>query len=272
MSDNSAKMNRKDRAQAEKMEGVKTSVIYEAIRADGDHELSRSVSALWWSGVMAGVGISLSLISMAFLHTFLPDAAWTPAVVSLGYPIGFLVVILGRMQLFTENTVTPILSLFFEPTPKNFLRTARLWGIVFIANVTGCFLAAALLTYGNIVPEPHFESVLTLSQHYGSATAIEHLTLGMPAGFLIASIVWILPRMDTGGEVMIIFALTYVIGLGGLSHVVAGSIEMFVLVLNGDTGLIAAITNAILPAFLGNALGGTGLFAVLTYAQVREEV
>ena len=107
------------------MRGVKTSVIYEAIRAEGDHELSRSFGALWWSGVTAGVAISLSVVSMGFLQTVLPDAPWTPAVVSLGYPVGFLIVILGRMQLFTGNTVTPILSLFHQPTSKNFFRTVR---------------------------------------------------------------------------------------------------------------------------------------------------
>jgi formate/nitrite transporter FocA (FNT family) len=268
----SSALDKEERAQADEMTGVKTSVIYEAIRAEGEHELSRSFGALWWSGVIAGVTISLSVVSMGFLRTVLPDAPWAPAVVSLGYPIGFLIVILGRMQLFTENTVTPILSLFHRPTRQNFLRTVRLWGIVFSANMTGCFLAAALLTFAHVVPEQHFESILTISQHYGSATAAQHFTWGMPAGFLIASLVWILPRMDTGGEVLTILVLTYMIGLGGLSHVVAGSTELFVLVLHGDLGLVAAVSKAILPAFLGNALGGTGMFAVLTYAQVREEV
>ena len=138
--------------------------------------------------------------------------------------------------------------------------------------MTGCLLAAALLVFGHIVPAPHFESILTISQHYGSATAIQHLTWGIPAGFLIASIVWVLPRMDTGGAVLAILILTYMIGLGGLSHVVAGSTELFVLVLHGDLGAFPAVGTGILPAFLGNALGGTGMFAVLTYAQVREEV
>ena len=130
-------LDKEERAQAEEMTGVKTSVIYEAIRAEGEHELSRSFGALWWSGVIAGVTISLSVVSMGFLQTVLPDAPWAPAVVSLGYPVGFLIVILGRMQLFTENTVTPILSLFHRPTRQNFLRTVRLWGIVFSANMTG---------------------------------------------------------------------------------------------------------------------------------------
>jgi len=272
MSAKRSALDKDERAQAEEMTGVKSSVIYEAIRAEGEHELSRPFSALWWSGVTAGVAISMSLVAMGFLQTVLPEASWTPAVVSMGYPVGFLIVILGRMQLFTENTVTPILPLFHKPSRENLLRTGRLWVIVFAANITGCLLAAVFLVYVHIVPAPHLDSILAISRHYASATPLEHLTWGMPAGFLIAALVWIMPRMESGGEILAIGILTYVIGLGGLSHVVAGSTELFVLVLHGELGPLDAVLGGIVPAFLGNALGGTGMFAVLTYAQVREEV
>ncbi len=265
-------LDKDEQAEAAEMTGVKTSVIYEAIRTEGEHELARSFNALWWSGVTAGVAISVSVVCKGFLQTVLPDAPWTAAVVNLGYPVGFLIVILGRMQLFTENTVTPILSLLRVPSRTNLLRTGRLWAIVFAANLTGCLIAAAFLAFANIVPPPHMESILDISRHYAATTAMQHVTWGMTAGFLIASLVWILPRMDATGEILAIVILTYMIGLGGLSHVVAGSTELFLLVLKGELGVLSAIGGAILPAFLGNALGGTGMFAVLTYAQVREEV
>jgi formate/nitrite transporter FocA (FNT family) len=91
-------------------------VIYEAIRREGDHELSRSFNALWWSGVIAGLAISTSVLAKGLLVAVLPDAKWTPAVSNLGYTLGFVIVILGRMQLFTENTITPVLSLLLKPT------------------------------------------------------------------------------------------------------------------------------------------------------------
>lgn len=265
-------LGKDERDQADEMTGVKTSVIYEAIRTEGDHELSRSFGALWWSGVSAGLAISTSVLCMGFLVAALPDASWTRAVVSLGYPVGFLIVILGRMQLFTENTITPILSLFHEPSRKNLVRTGRLWAIVFGANMTGCLLAAATLVYANIVPAAQLDGILAVSRHYASATATQHLMWGMPAGFLIASLVWMLPRMDGAGEVLVILILTYVIGLGGLSHVVAGSTELFVMLFHGELSLSHVLFGAIAPAFLGNVVGGTGMFAALTYAQVRDEV
>lgn len=268
----SPRMDRDEREQVDEMAGVKTSVIYEAIRTGGEHELARSFNALWWSGVTAGLAISASVLATGFLVSALPDARWTRLVSSLGYPVGFLIVILGRMQLFTENTMTPMLSLFRKPSRYNLKRTARLWSIVFTANMTGCFLAAATLVFASIVPPDQLEGILTASRHYAEASAREHLMWGMPAGFLIASLVWVLPRMESAGEVMAIFILTYVIAVGGLSHVVAGSTELFILVLRGELGVVHALFGAVAPALLGNVVGGTGLFAVLTYAQVKDEV
>lgn len=258
--------------QADEYENVPSSVIFEALRREGEYELSRGFWALWWSGVAAGLAISTSVICKGVLESILPDADWTAGVSNLGYTVGFLIVILGRMQLFTENTITPILPLFLAPTRTHFFKTARLWGIVLVANLVGCAAAALVLVHGNILPGIRFEGILSVSRHYAEATAFQHFAWGIPAGFLIAALVWILPRMESAGEVLMIVILTYMIGLGGMSHVVAGSTELFILVVHGELGLVTAVFGGILPAFAGNVLGGTGIFAALTYAQVRQEI
>jgi formate-nitrite transporter family protein len=258
--------------QAEEYENVPAPVIFEAIRRQGEYELSRGFSALWWSGVAAGLAISASVLCKGFLESILPDADWAAGVSNLGYTVGFLIVILGRMQLFTENTITPILPLLLTPTRVRLYKTARLWSIVLIANLVGCAVAALVLVHGHIVPDARFEGILSVSRHYAEATALEHFTWGIPAGFIVAALVWILPRMEGAGEVLMIVILTYMIGLGGMSHVVAGSTELFILVVRGELGLAAAVFGGVLPALAGNILGGTGIFAALTYAQLREEI
>ncbi|SDY93048.1 Formate/nitrite transporter [Citreimonas salinaria] len=176
------------------------------------------------------------------------------------------------MQLFTENTITPILPLFLTPTGAKLLQIGKLWGIVFAANLFGCMAAALVLVFGHIVPEVRLEGILSVSRHYAEATAFNHFAWGIPAGFLIAALVWVLPRMESAGEILLIVIVTYVIGLGGLSHVVAGSTELFILVLRGELGIGSAVLGGILPAFFGNVLGGTGIFVALTYAQLRAEI
>lgn len=265
-------LDREAKAQAKELTDVQASVLYEVIRREGERELRRPSSALWWSGVSAGLAISTSVLAKGFLTSVLPDAPWAPAVTNLGYTVGFLIVILGRMQLFTENTITPILTLLHRPSGRTLLATARLWFIVLAANLLGCLIAAALIQYVRIVPAAQMTGILEISRHYAEITPVQHLAWGMPAGFLIAALVWILPRMEAAGEVMVIMLLTYVIGLGGLSHVVAGSTELFLLVLDGELSLVDAVLRGIMPALAGNVLGGTGIFAALTYAQVREEV
>ena len=267
-----ADLDREEEEKAEDYAKVPSSVIFEAIRRDGEHELSRRVSALWWSGVAAGLAISTSVVDKGVLASLLPEADWAEGVSNLGYTIGFLIVILGRMQLFTENTITPILPLFLAPTGWTFYQTARLWGIVFSANLVGCAAAAIVLAHGHVLPEARFEGVLAVSRHYAEATALQHFAWGIPAGFLIAALVWTLPRMESAGEVLMIVLVTYVIGVGGMSHVVAGSTELFLLVALGELGAGTAFATGVLPAFAGNVLGGTGIFAALTYAQVRNEI
>jgi formate/nitrite transporter FocA (FNT family) len=271
-SDAPSGLNYAERRRAAELTGVKAPLIYEAIRMEGEHEWSRPTSALWWSGVAAGLAISLSVLCKGFLEAMLPAEPWRPAVANLGYAVGFLVVILGRMQLFTENTITPILPLLLNPTRRNFDNTARLWGIVFAANMVGCLFAAAALAFLNVVPETQMEGILYISRHYAGASFMQHLAWGAPAGFMVAALVWLLPSLEGSGELLAILIVTYMIGVGGLSHVVAGSTELFLLALLGEIGWGKAVFGGVLPSLIGNVLGGTGLFAVLTYAQVREEL
>ena len=83
-----------------------------------------------------------SLITEGLLNSHLPDASWKPLVSKLGYSVGFIVVILGRQQLFTENTLTPILPLMREKTLERFLNVLRLWSVVLAANLLGCLAGA----------------------------------------------------------------------------------------------------------------------------------
>ncbi|WP_033926095.1 formate/nitrite transporter family protein [Sphingomonas sp. 35-24ZXX] len=251
---------------------VTTALIYRAISRSGRHELARPFSALWWSGVGAGLAISLSILCKGLLTALLPDTAWALAVTNLGYSVGFLVVIMGRMQLFTENTVTPILPLLAYPSIGRLAQTARLWSIVFLANMTGCLLAAILMVYAGIIPPLQMQGVMEVSRHYAEVAPLDHLMWGMPAGFMIASLVWMLPRIESAGEVLMIMLVTYMIGLGGFSHVVAGSTELFIVMLSGEISPVAAVFGGIVPALVGNVIGGTVIFAALAYAQVREEI
>lgn len=115
---------------------LRAAVVYEIIRVEGEGELGRSVGALWWSGLAAGLSIGLSVVSQALLATHLPDAPWKPIIERMGYAVGFIVVILARQQLFTENTLTAVLPVIARRRLSWLLVMLRLWGIVLLANLS----------------------------------------------------------------------------------------------------------------------------------------
>ena len=246
-------------------------VVHEVIRLQGDEELGRSLLSLLSSGIAAGVSITASLMAEAFLTSHLPKTEWAPLVTSLGYTVGFVITIMGNLQLFTESTITVILPIATHPTARNLVRLVRLWTVAFVANLIGTFIVAYAMAHTLIISEEQLSAALELSQ---AALAHEPLTVlarGIPAGFLVASIAWILPNAR-GGEFWLVVLVTYVIALGGFSHVVAGSAEAWLLWLSDKTSFWDATVRYILPALAGNIIGGTGLFAVLAHGQVRDEI
>jgi formate-nitrite transporter family protein len=111
-------LTNKQQQEAEDRTSGSAVVVHEAIRHDGEEELSRPTSALAWSGLAAGMSMGFSFVSQALFRAYLPDQPWRPLLVSLGYPLGFLIVIIGRQQLFTENTLTAIIPCWRGGTPE----------------------------------------------------------------------------------------------------------------------------------------------------------
>lgn len=246
-------------------------IVHEVVRLQGEEELGRPALALTLSGVAAGLAIALSLMSELFLRSHLPDTDWAPLVYFLGYPVGYLIVIMGRLQLFTESTVTAVLPLATAPTLNNLRRLSRLWLCVLLGNLVGVTLVSALMAGEIIITHEQrliaLDILGKLEQQHWTRT----LTLGIPAGFIMASIAWVLPNAR-GSEFWVIFVLTYAIALGGFAHVVTGSSQATFLWLSGSLGAAETWLGFTLPALAGNIIGGTGLFAVLAHGQMRSDL
>jgi formate/nitrite transporter FocA (FNT family) len=246
--------------------------LYSIILREGEDELQRPKISLWWSGLAAGIGISTSVLAEGIIRSNLgSDHPYLTLIESLGYSLGFVLVILCRLQLFTENTITVVLPVLAEPTRNRFYRTARLWAIVLAANLCGTLFTAAIAVHGGILTADTLAAILEISNHLAALTPFETFLRGIPSGFFIAALVWMLPSAK-GSGVLVIVLFTWLIAAGGFTHVIAGSNEIFTLVLNGNMDIFTALINHISPVLVGNILGGTGLFAMLAYGQVHEEM
>ncbi|MGH9643800.1 MAG: formate/nitrite transporter family protein [Terriglobales bacterium] len=258
---------RAEKKQVEERVAIGANVVYEAIRREGEEELSRTVAALAWSAFAAGLSMGFSFIAEGLLQSHLPDQPWHPLISRAGYSVGFLIVVLGRQQLFTENTLTVVLPLLVRKNLKTLSYMLRLWAVVLIANLLGTYLFALCL--GKIrIFDAHTEQCLTQigAAHLGMSFGLVTVK-AIFAGWLIALMVWLLPAAESA-RVSIIIIVTYLIGLAGFAHVIAGSTTMFFLVVTKVITWPVYFMQFFLPSLLGNVIGGVSLVAALAHAQV----
>src|SRR5947209_3920574 len=211
-------------------------LIHETIRAEGEAELERAWSALILSGIAAGLSMGFSLVVEGLLQSRLPDAPWRELVSKLGYTAGFLIVVLGRQQLFTENTLTPILPLLHNRDAGTLLRVIRLWALVLAANIGATWLLSGVLAHGGVFDGAVKDAFADIAAHSIAAGFGTTMMKGVFAGWLIALMVWLLPSADSM-RVVVIIIITYIVGLGSLAHIIAGSIDASYLVHIGRAGV-----------------------------------
>src|ERR1043165_2221752 len=133
-----------EQREAEEQKRPPAAVIHEAVRAGGEEELNRTVSSLAWSGIASGLSMGFSLVAEGLLRSYLPETHWRPLIAKLGYPFGFLIVVIGRQQLYTENTLTAMLPFMRAPAGENLMKLLRVWWIVLVANLIGARIFASV--------------------------------------------------------------------------------------------------------------------------------
>lgn len=242
-------------------------IVYLAIRKEGEQELERPSAALFWSGLAAGLSMGFSFMTQSMLTAYLPKAEWTPLISSIGYAVGFLIVILGRQQLFTENTLTVILPLLAKRDGATILNVARLWATVLCANLIGAFAFAVVVAKSTV-----FENTVKMATAEVARQALEAsfgttLIRGIFAGWLIALMVWLLPFAESG-RVAVIVIITYIVGLGHFAHIIAGAVEVFFAAITGHATAAEVVMGFLIPALAGNIIGGVSLVAAIGHAQV----
>jgi len=244
--------------------------VHETIRADGEKELTRTASALFWSALAAGLSMSFSMLAKGLLAAHLPDSDIAYLVASLGYTVGFLVVILARQQLFTENTVTAVLPLMSQPGLTKLLCLLRLWSVVLVGNLLGTAISAYAIAAMPLFDGETHRIFLGLGQHVLENGLDEMFAKGVVAGWMIATMVWLIPAAGAA-KIWVILIVTYLVAIGGFTHIIAGSTEVMYLVFAGKASLGEYLFTFILPVLAGNVVGGTFIFALISHAQIRSD-
>lgn len=245
--------------------------VHEIIRREGEKEMRRDGMALLWSAFAAGLTMSTSFIAKGLLQAYLPGGAAFSLVAAMGYTVGFILVVTARQQLFTENTITPILPLMTKPTLSKLRLVLRLWGIVLVGNLAGGALAAFIFVRLPVFSPEVLTQFSAIGRHMMSNTAWEMFTKGILSGWLIATMVWVLAGINYA-KILMIFLITYLIAAGGFTHVIVGSVEAFFLLFRGEAEVASAVFRFGVPTLLGNIVGGTCIFALISHVQIRSDM
>ena len=255
---------------AKEEESLDAAATHEVVRREAQKELDRSASALAWSGLAAGLAMGFSMVAEGVLRSHLPDAPWRPLVAKLGYPVGFLIVILGSQQLYTENTLEPMVPLLNKPTMERFTKLLRLWGIVLLTNIVGTLLFALYAAKTSAFDERLKSAFLDIGLEAIEPTAGTIFLKAIVAGMIIALMVWMLPATKSA-HVWVITVMAWLVGAASLAHVIVGSVETGYLMWQGAASVGTYLGHFLLPTLVGNTLGGVVLVALINHQQVASD-
>ena len=245
--------------------------IHEHIRQDGEKEMERDAMALLWSAIAAGLSMGASLVAKGIFHVELAGVPGGYLLENLGYTFGFIIVIMARQQLFTENTVTAVLPVMQNLTLGNLGLLMRLWGVVLLGNLIGTGIAAWAFEYMPIFKEETRDAFIKIGMDVMKNSPTEMFANAIISGWLIATMVWMFPAAGAA-KIVVIILMTWLIALSDTTHIVVGSVEILYLVFNGTLHWSDFIWPFALPTLAGNIFGGTFIFALMSHAQIRNDM
>lgn len=249
----------------------RAAAVHEQIRQEGEKELERDGMALLFSAIAAGLSMGASLMAKGIFQVNLEGVPGAFLLENLGYTFGFIIVIMARQQLFTENTVTAVLPIMHKPTGSNLLLLLRLWGLVLLGNLIGTGLASLAFTHMPIFDDATRQAFVSISQKVMENTPGEMFANAVVSGWIIATMVWMFPSSGAA-KLWVIILMTWLVALGDLAHIVVGSVEILYLVFNGVVSWQEFLWPFALPTLAGNIIGGTFIFALISHAQIRNDM
>ncbi|RQG97099.1 formate/nitrite transporter family protein [Natrarchaeobius chitinivorans] len=237
--------------------------IFERVIVDADEEISRSFRELFFSGLAAGFAITLTVL----LYASMTDAAGgIPIIGALLYPIGFVYIILGNYQLYTENTLPPV-ALVIERM-ASVPAMLGMWTVVLLGNLLGGAIGAAALSYGGVFSPDVAQTATEIGMAGINTEWMALFFKAAFAGLIVAGVVWLdFGVQNATARFLLVYMAFLAIPLGNLFHVVVASTEVVYLVLEGQVGLVHGAYNFAFPVLLGNTFGGVLLVTIVNYFQ-----
>ncbi|MCM4156820.1 formate/nitrite transporter family protein [Gramella sp. AN32] len=234
----------------------------------GCETYDRSGSSIFLSSITAGLEIGFSFLMILALFSFLEAKLAEDVIfklISLVYPLGFILVILGQSILFTEQTA--LLTLPVLNKKRSIYSLFKIWGIVIFGNLIGGMLIAfTLIWLGPRLDIFDEHAIAAIGEHVVDFPLMTVLVSGILAGWLMGLLSWLLTSAkDTVSQIIMIFLITGMMAFTGLHHSIIGNIEIFAGMLVSSKISFTDYVYVESMAILGNAIGGAVFVALLKY-------
>lgn len=231
-------------------------------------EIERSTGGLLASGFSAGLDITLGVLIMAVMLTLVSGevpAPFAEILVASTYPIGFVFVILGRSELFTEHTTLAAFPVLAGRASVGALM--RLWGLVYVTNLAGAAIAAYLIVQvGTDSGVASAESFAALARNLVTDRWWAMFLSALLAGWLMGLLSWLVAAaQDTIGRIVIVWIVTGAIGIAHLHHSIVGTSEVLAGMMAAGAVTPLEFGRFLLISTLGNAVGGTIFVAAVKH-------
>lgn len=240
--------------------------IFHRIVAAADDEITTSTRELFFSALAAGFAITMTFL----LYASVTDATGPDSILrAILYPLGFIYIIIGDYQLYTENTLPPVALVLERLASVPALLTV--WTIVLIGNLAGGAIGAYILANTGVFSPEVMTTAVDIAEHGVETPWWDLFFKGAFAGLIVAGVVWLdYAAQDTSARVLLVYIAFLAIPLGNLFHVVVSATEAMFLVFRGNLALATGAYDFVLPVLLGNTIGGILLVTVVNYFQAVE--
>ena len=246
---------------------VSSDEVFGRIVAAADEEITSGSRELFFSALAAGFAITITFLLFSSMSA---ATGGDPVLSALLYPLGFIYIVIGGYQLYTENTLPPV-ALTLErlaSVPTLF----RHWAIVLAGNFSGGAMGAAALAWGGVFSPAAAAAAMHHAEVGIETPAVTLFFKASFAGLIVAGVVWVVyASQDTISRLVAVYLAFLAIPLADLNHVVVSFTEMLYFVFVGDLSVFVGLTAFVVPVLVGNTFGGVVLVTVVNYFQTSEK-
>ena len=253
--------------------GQEAPQIIEDASQIGARRLHRSLAGTAITAFIGGMSVSFGAVAMVWMGASIGGGAPAPsashAVGALAFPIGFVILLLGKSELFTENFFLPVTGVLERRGSLGQL--GQLWVVSLAANLAGALLFALLISRPGVLDQGPAREMMELAEHKIDYPFWTAFVKAIFAGWLMTVLTWLLVAADSlGPRLLVIWVIGTLIVLGQFNHVVISAAEIFMAMLLGAPIAVGAWLGAnFAPALLGNVVGGVVFVTLLHYVQAQ---